>query len=84
MFSSPGGGGSCVIGPDGRVLTEKIPGAEEGVVYCEIDLDDVVRTRCFVDCTGHYSRPDLLWLGVDDREKKHRVVARAKEEEAGA
>jgi hypothetical protein len=22
---------------------------------------------------GHYSRPDLLWLGVDDREKRHRV-----------
>lgn len=74
MFNVPGGGGSCVVGPDGRVLTEAIPGDEEGIVYAELDMDSIIKTKCFVDSTGHYSRPDMLWLGVDDREKKHRVV----------
>lgn len=74
MFNRPGGGGSCVVAPDGRVLTEAIPGDQEGIVYAELDMDFILKTKCFVDSTGHYSRPDLLWLGVDDREKKHRVV----------
>ena len=74
MFNAPGGGGSCVIGPDGRRLTDAIPGDQEGMVYAELDMDAILRTKCFVDSTGHYSRPDLLWLGVDEREKKHRVV----------
>ena len=79
MFNRPGGGGSCVIGPDGRVLTELIPGEQEGMVYAQLDMEVILKTKCFVDCTGHYSRPDLLWLGVDDREKKHRVVRKEAE-----
>ena len=74
MFNRPGGGGSCVIAPDGRVLTELIPGDQEGIVYADLDMDFILKTKCFVDSTGHYSRPDMLWLGVDDREKKHKVV----------
>lgn len=74
---TPGGGHSCVIGPDGRVLTEPL-GAKsdvEGIVYADLDLTQVVATRGFLDIVGHYSRPDLLWLGVD-RQQKEVVVAR--------
>ncbi|KAK3387421.1 carbon-nitrogen hydrolase [Podospora didyma] len=69
----PGGGHSCVIGPDGRRLTTPIgggTGVDEGIVYADLDLGKTVATRGFIDIIGHYSRPDLLWLGVDKRQKE--------------
>ncbi|KAM0552434.1 hypothetical protein ACHAPJ_007995 [Fusarium lateritium] len=72
----PGGGHSCVIGPDGRRLTEPLSDGKadtEGIVYADLDLTKVVATRGFLDIVGHYSRPDLLWLGVD-RQPKENVI----------
>jgi nitrilase len=43
----------------------------EGTLYADLDFDEILRAKGFLDVCGHYSRPDLLWLGVDDREKKH-------------
>lgn len=65
LMSAPGGGGSAVFGPDGRRLTEPLGAEEEGFVYADLQMDEITRTRMFAHCTGHYSRPDLLWLGVD-------------------
>ncbi|ODM14950.1 hypothetical protein SI65_09702 [Aspergillus cristatus] len=67
----PGGGSSAIFGPDGRQLTEDLPENEENLVIAEVSPDKVLETRCFVDSCGHYSRPDLLWLGVDLEAKKH-------------
>ncbi|KAL3257424.1 hypothetical protein ABHI18_006874 [Aspergillus niger] len=73
-----GGGASAVIAPDGRRLTEPLPANEEGFVYADLDLDMILTCRHFVDACGHYSRPDLLWLGVDTREKtQHRPEGQA-------
>jgi nitrilase len=72
MFNTCGGGSSAIYGPDGRQLSEDIPEQEEGIIYANLDLDDILRAKSFVDTCGHYSRPDLLFLGVDDREKLHR------------
>lgn len=72
-FNAPGGGCSAVFGPDGRRLTKEIEATGEEIVYADLDMDLILAARCFVDACGHYSRPDLLWLGVDDREKSHRV-----------
>ncbi|KAH8819192.1 carbon-nitrogen hydrolase [Xylogone sp. PMI_703] len=71
MMSTPGGGGSAIFGPDGRQLSEDIPATEEGILYADLDYDAILRAKSFLDLSGHYSRPDLLWLGVDNREKKH-------------
>lgn len=71
IMNSPGGGFSAVFGPDGRRLSEPIPSTEEGIVYADIDLDDILKPRAFLDICGHYSRPDLLWLGVDSTAKSH-------------
>ncbi|RYP04288.1 hypothetical protein DL764_004551 [Monosporascus ibericus] len=35
----------------------------EGIVYADLDLTKTVATRGWLDIVGHYSRPDLLWLG---------------------
>lgn len=71
LMNVPGGGSSAIFGPDGRQLTEDLPEHEEGLVIAEINPDKVLEMRCFVDSCGHYSRPDLLWLGVDLEAKKH-------------
>lgn len=65
-----GGGHSAVFAPDGRCLTKPIPADEEGFVYADLPMDMLVGCRHFADPMGHYSRPELLWLGVDKREKK--------------
>lgn len=79
LFNSPGGGCSAVFGPDGRRLTKEIDATTEEMLYADLDMDLILGARCFVDACGHYSRPDLLWLGVDDREKTHRVSERIEE-----
>ncbi|KAM3501240.1 hypothetical protein MY11210_009405 [Beauveria gryllotalpidicola] len=71
LMSTPGGGNSAVFGPDGSKLSVDIPEDQEGIIYATIDLDDVLKARAFIDTCGHYSRPDLLWLGVDKEIKRH-------------
>ena len=71
LMNTPGGGCSAVFGPDGRQLSENLDSQTEGIVYADLNMDDILKVKAFADCCGHYSRPDLLWLGVDAREKKH-------------
>ncbi|OJJ42224.1 hypothetical protein ASPZODRAFT_147657 [Penicilliopsis zonata CBS 506.65] len=80
LFGIPGGGSSAVIGPDGRLLTKPLPAEEEGILYVDLKSDMILACRHFVDACGHYSRPDLLWLGVDTTEKKHSYPARNEEQ----
>ena len=72
ILDTCGGGSSAIFGPDGRKLSEDIPEKEEGIIYADLDLDAILRAKSFLDTCGHYSRPDMLFLGVDDREKLHR------------
>ncbi|KAL4155011.1 Carbon-nitrogen hydrolase [Phytophthora ramorum] len=68
---TPGGGCSAIYGPDGRRLSEWLPETEEGLVFADLDKSLIIAARTLVDSCGHYSRPDMLWLGVDARERKH-------------
>ncbi|PTB37171.1 uncharacterized protein TrAFT101_010905 [Trichoderma asperellum] len=70
IMSAPGGGHTTIFGPDGRVMTEPIPEDKEGIIYANLDMDELVKNKMFVDCTGHYSRPDVLWLGVSPEIKR--------------
>lgn len=74
IFNRAGGGSSAIFAPDGRKISEDLPETEEGIIYADLNMDLIIQCRSFLDCVGHYSRPDLLWLGVDAREKKHLVV----------
>ena len=61
-------GGSAIINPLGKVLAG--PDFDgETILYADIDLDDVARGKYDFDATGHYSRPDVFQLIVDDRPK---------------
>ena len=58
-------GGSCIIGPLGEVLAG--PDFEgETTLFADIDLNDVIRARQDFDPVGHYARPDLFRLHVDE------------------
>jgi len=69
LMGAPGGGSSAIFGPDGRRLTEPLGEKEEGIIYADLDLDELTRIKMFAHCTGHYSRPDLMWLSVDSNAK---------------
>ncbi|KAA8573709.1 hypothetical protein EYC84_005280 [Monilinia fructicola] len=73
LMSAPGGGSSAIIGPDGRVMSKPLDSATEGIIFGEIDLDQAIFARSFLDICGHYSRPDLLWLGCDTRGRTLRI-----------
>ncbi|KAK8190293.1 nitrilase [Phyllosticta capitalensis] len=65
LMGSPGGGTSAIFGPDGRSIAEPLGDKEEGMLYADLDMDEITRIKMFAHCTGHYSRPDLVWLGVE-------------------
>ncbi|CAI7567154.1 unnamed protein product [Penicillium palitans] len=70
LMSSPGGGSSAVFGPDGRRLTEPLDSTTEGIIYADLDMNQIVATKIFADAMGHYSRPDLMSLNVCNKVKK--------------
>ncbi|KAF3764066.1 carbon-nitrogen hydrolase [Cryphonectria parasitica EP155] len=74
LFNKPGGGLTQIFAPDGSPLetyVQTLKEDEEGLVIADLDLREIDRAKHYLDTHGHYSRPDLLWLGVDKREKKH-------------
>jgi nitrilase len=61
-------GGSCIVGPLGEVLAG--PGWDgEQILYADIDLDEITRGKFDFDVTGHYARPEVFRLIVDEEAK---------------
>jgi len=61
-------GGSVIVGPMGDLLAGPLRG-EAGLLTAEIDTDELVRARYDYDVVGHYARPDVFELSVDERAK---------------
>ena len=61
-------GGSAIIDPLGQVIAGPDFNGET-VLYAEIDQSLVTRGKYDFDATGHYARPDIFELRVDDRAK---------------
>lgn len=62
-------GGSVVVGPLGDVLAGPLLN-QVGLLTASIDTDDIARARYDFDPVGHYSRPDVFSLSVDERPKR--------------
>ncbi|MEZ5288958.1 MAG: nitrilase-related carbon-nitrogen hydrolase [Vicinamibacterales bacterium] len=58
-------GGSCIIGPLGEILAGP-DFSGESILTAEIDLHDITRARMDFDAVGHYARPDVFQLEVDE------------------
>jgi nitrilase len=61
-------GGSCVIGPLGEVLAGPARDGEE-TLFADLDLDEITRGKFDLDVAGHYARPDVFRLLVDEEPK---------------
>ena len=60
-----GRGGSCVIDPFGHAVTDTL-WDEEGILYAELDMQQVPASRMEHDVCGHYARPDVTRLTFRD------------------
>jgi nitrilase len=58
-------GGSCIISPFGQVLAG--PNYEqECILTADIDLGEIIRGKYDLDVVGHYARPDVFRLYVNE------------------
>ncbi|MEL6529042.1 MAG: carbon-nitrogen hydrolase family protein [Pseudomonadota bacterium] len=58
-------GGSVIAGPLGEVLAGPLESCE-GLIAQTIDTQDLIGARYDFDVVGHYSRPDIFELSVDE------------------
>jgi len=58
-------GGSAIISPFGEVLAGPLYD-KEGILFADIDLAEVARSKFDFDVVGHYARPDVFQLVVNE------------------
>ncbi|MDG1438921.1 MAG: carbon-nitrogen hydrolase family protein [Emcibacteraceae bacterium] len=66
-------GGSVIIGPLGDVLAGPLLN-EEGIITAEVNMDDIARSRYDLDVVGHYARPDIFELRVNETPRQNMVT----------
>lgn len=59
-------GGSCIVGPLGQLLAGPVYG-EECVLTADLDRADLARAKFDFDVVGHYARPDVFRLHVNEQ-----------------
>lgn len=62
-------GGSCIVGPLGHLLAGPSYG-EECILTADLDLTDLARAKFDFDVVGHYARPDVFCLEVNEQPMK--------------
>jgi nitrilase len=62
-------GGSAIVDPFGRVLAGPCFN-EEAILTAELDLDQIARGKFDFDAVGHYSRPDIFQLKVNEEPQR--------------
>ena len=59
-------GGSAVVSPLGAVIAGPLYDGE-GVLVADLDLGEIPRSRFDFDVAGHYARPDVFHLTVNEK-----------------
>lgn len=62
-------GGSCIVGPLGELLAGPTYD-EQCILTAEIDRTEIFRAKFDFDVVGHYSRPDVFRLDVNEQPMK--------------
>ncbi|MEJ2051111.1 MAG: carbon-nitrogen hydrolase family protein [Calditrichota bacterium] len=70
-------GGSVIISPFGEILSGPLFD-QEGILYADIDLTEVSRSKMDFDVVGHYARPDVFEVRVKDQPETIKIPPRGK------
>lgn len=62
-------GGSAIYGPLGDCLAGPLFD-DEGILAAELDMSELARSKFDFDVTGHYARPDVFRLEVNESEQR--------------
>ncbi len=62
-------GGSVIVSPLGEILAGPVHDSE-AILTADIDLSDCIRGKYDLDVSGHYARPDVFRLTVDERPRR--------------
>ncbi len=68
-------GGSVIVSPLGQVLAGPLYG-QEGILYADLDQGEIARGKYDFDVTGHYARPDVFRLVVNEQPRASVVFRR--------
>jgi len=67
-------GGSTIISPLGELLAGPLFD-QEGILYADLNLAEIARSKFDFDVTGHYARPDVFQLTVNERPAPSTIFA---------
>ncbi len=73
-------GGSGIISPRGEYLAGPLYD-KEGILYAEIDTEIIIRAKAVIDSVGHFSRPDILSLNINEQNYSSKIKKRNSAEE---
>ena len=59
-------GGSAIISPLGEVMAGPLYD-QEGILYADLDMAEIARGKFDFDVVGHYARPDIFQLTVNEQ-----------------
>lgn len=66
-------GGSCIVDPLGQIIAGPEYGGE-AILCAELDLGEIARGKFDFDVAGHYARPDVFRLQVNEAPQPVAVV----------
>jgi nitrilase len=71
-------GGSAVIGPDSKYVVDPVF-EEPCIIYADLELDRITEGHLLLDTDGHYSRPDIFHLEVNDESQRNVTFERGQQ-----